>query len=211
MSTSLFNYDRDDIQRLYDGFAPSFKRMSRVCDVAFGAGHLRKNLLKQASGSVLDIACGTGENFVYYPLGIKLTAVDYSAGMLAEASKRAQHLKLDVDLCQMDAQQLEFPDNRFNTVVSTLSTCTIPDPIKALQEMARVCTPEGRILLFEHGRSRVGFIARWQDRRVHKHYKTTGCRWNQDPPSLVHEAGLSLHASRATLLGIFHVIEAAPR
>jgi len=53
----------------------------------------------------------------------------------------------------MDAQALEFPDDSFDTVISSFSTCTFPDPIAALHEMERVCTPDGEILLLEHRRS----------------------------------------------------------
>ena len=53
----------------------------------------------------------------------------------------------------MDAEHLAFKDGSFDTVVSTLGTCTFPDPVEALREMRRVCRPGGTVLLLEHGRS----------------------------------------------------------
>lgn len=69
--------------------------------------------------------------------------------MLSVARKRADRLNLDVTFRVMDAEALDFADDSFDTVVFSLSTCTFPDPIKALQEMARVCRPGGKVLLLE--------------------------------------------------------------
>ncbi len=73
--------------------------------------------------------------------------------MLEIARRRAQELGRDPDLRLGDARALEFPDERFDTVVCTLSLCTIPDDRKALAEAKRVLRPYGRVLLLEHVRS----------------------------------------------------------
>ena len=83
--------------------------------------------------------------------------------MLAEAAQRLDDRPRETTLHEMDAQDLAFPDDSFETVISSLSTCTFPDPVEALSEMGRVCAPNGQILLLEHGRSSVGAIARFQD------------------------------------------------
>ncbi len=111
----------------------------------------------------------------------------------------------------MDAQNLKFADKSFDTIVSTLSTCTIPNPVAALREMKRVSRPVGQILLLEHGHSRVPWIAGFQDRYAPQYYqKNSGCRWNQDPLDLVQEAGLKILKSKRSVLGIFYLIEAMP-
>jgi ubiquinone/menaquinone biosynthesis C-methylase UbiE len=112
----------------------------------------------------------------------------------------------------MDAENLEFPDGSFDTVLSALSTCTYPDPVKALREMRRVCKFDGLILLLEHSHSSLPWLAKFQDRYVDQHYQeNAGCRWNQDPLELVQEAGLKIVRSKLAVLGMFHSIEASPR
>jgi ubiquinone/menaquinone biosynthesis C-methylase UbiE len=111
----------------------------------------------------------------------------------------------------MNAEKLEFEDGTFDTVTSTLSTCTFPDPIQALHEMKRVCRPDGLILLLEHGHSSVSWIASFQDRNVLQHYhQNAGCRWNQDPLDLIQSVGIKILKSKRAVWGIFHSIEATP-
>jgi ubiquinone/menaquinone biosynthesis C-methylase UbiE len=109
-----------------------------------------------------------------------------------------------------DAQTLPFRDKSFDTVVSSLSTCTFPDPVAALKEMARVCRPTGKILLLEHGRSDRERLGCWQDRHADQFAKPLGCNWNREPLELTKDAGLKVVRGRRTFFGIFHQIEAVP-
>ncbi len=131
--------------------------------------------------------------------------------MLEMARKRATRLGLHVDFLTGDGETLPFPDETFDTVVDSLTICTFTNPIAALREMARVCRPEGRILLLEHGRSDREWLGRWQDRRAERHVEKFGCRWNLNTPALVREAGLPVRASRRRFFGIFWAIEATSR
>ena len=108
------------------------------------------------------------------------------------------------------AEALDFPDRSFDTVVSSLSLCTFPDPVAAVREMARVCQPGGRILLLEHGRSDHEWLGRWMDRRADRHAKRVGCCWNRHPLDIVQQAGLTLVNAKRSFLGIMHQIEARP-
>lgn len=63
----------------------------------------------------------------------------------------------------MDAEQMDFPDNNFDYVVTTFVLCSIPDPVKALKEMRRVLKPSGELMALEHMRSKSPFIARIED------------------------------------------------
>lgn len=131
--------------------------------------------------------------------------------MLNVARKRADRLDLDATFHVMDAEALDFPDSSFATVVSTLSTCTFPDPVKALREMARVCRPGGKVLLLEHGRSSHSQLAHFQDRHAEGFAKPLGCHWNREPLELVKHAGLSPVTARRTFFGVLHTVEAIPR
>jgi ubiquinone/menaquinone biosynthesis C-methylase UbiE len=130
--------------------------------------------------------------------------------MLAVARARAARLSRDVVFLEMAMQALTLPDRSFDTVVSSLSLCTFPDPVAALRERGSVCRPEGQILLLEHGRSQQPWLARLQDRRADRHAKHLGCQWNREPLLLVRQARLQVVDSRRYFLGIFHLIRARP-
>jgi len=117
---------------------------------------------------------------------------------------------MNISFLVADARALPFSDHSFDTVVSSLSTCTFPNPVAALGEMARVCKPSGRVLLLEHGRSNKEWLGRFQDRHADQFAKPLGCHWNREPLELMRTAGLRLVAARRVFFGIFHTIEAQP-
>lgn len=201
---------RDEIARKYTEMATMYQKNGWMESYVLGLHWKRRGLFQSFNGHILDVACGTGENFPYFPAQNCYTAIDYTPAMLDLAEKRAQKLGLNMQLHRMDAEQLEFADASFEAVVSTMSTCTFPDPIAALREMARVCQPQGRIILIEHGRSSVGWLGRYQDRHAHSHYQSSGCRWNQAPLDLVKEAGLQIISAERSFFGVVNTIIAAP-
>ena len=199
------------LQSAYDEIAHEYEKRIMFDQHILGVARLRKKLLFKANGKVLEVACGTGQNLPFFAPNSRITAVDLSPKMLEVARENAIKHGLHVDLAVMDAENPEFPDGSFDTVVSTLSTCTFPNPIRGLQEMKRVCRPNGLILLLEHGHSNVPWLARFQDRNEYQHYLDhAGCRWNQDPLDLVQSAGITILKSKRSVLGIFHSIEATP-
>lgn len=208
MEPGTDDYDDVALRRVYDGMAASYRWASLVNDTVFGATRLRRWVMTHARGDVLDVACGTGENFRLLRGVDRLTAVDLSPAMLDRALARARRLGLDVDLLEMSAQQLAFQDDTFDTVTTAMSTCTFPDAVGALREMARVTRPDGRLLLLEHGRSRIDWVARLQDRRADRHYRQSGCRWNQDVMAVLAAAGLRIDATRSRTAGVFTAVVA---
>lgn len=173
-------------------------------------GRYRRERFGDVEGRVLDVACGTGPNFRYLPSTIELVGTDISPAMLANAKDQLDGLAVNGMLQEMDAQDLEFPDDSFDTVISSLSTCTFPDPIAALQEMERVCKPKGSIRLVEHGRSTVASIAWYQEWRADAHYAKAGCRRTQEPREIVAEAGLSVQDISTGLFGTITTFEITP-
>jgi ubiquinone/menaquinone biosynthesis C-methylase UbiE len=199
------------LQSAYDEIADQYEKKTWFDQHILGVARLRKKLLSKATGKILDVACGTGQNLPLFASGSEITAVDLSPNMLEIAHVNAIKHGLSVNLAVMDAERLDFPDGSFDTVVSTLSTCTFPNPAKALQEIKRVCRPDGLILLLEHGHSNFPWFARFQDRNEYQHYQDhAGCRWNQDPLDLVESAGIKVLRSNRNILGMFHSIEAMP-
>jgi ubiquinone/menaquinone biosynthesis C-methylase UbiE len=113
-------------------------------------GGSRAWVCSQATGDTLEVAAGTGLNLEFYPDGVRLTGVDFSPAMLAQARDRARALGREVELREGDAHALAFPDGSFDTVVCTFSLCGIADDRRAVAEMWRVLRPGGLLLLADH-------------------------------------------------------------
>ena len=204
MATKLTS---NEVSEKYNDFARWYDLVEGIPDL-LGVRKLRQRLLPRASGKVLEVAVGTGKNLRYYPLGCQITAADRSGAMLKLAVKRAGRLRVDVSFLLTDAEALPFSDKSFDTVVSSLTTCTFPNPVAALKEMGRVCRTNGRILLLEHGLSNREWLARFQDRHADQFAKPLGCYWNRESQNLAREAGLKILDAQRFFYGIFHVIEA---
>jgi ubiquinone/menaquinone biosynthesis C-methylase UbiE len=204
MNLSMSDKDSREVYARYAKWINRFERLDRLL-----MSRYRHRQFASAEGSVLDVACGTGTNFRYLLEAVELVGVDISEVMLSYARDELDRLDRAGTLVRMDAQSLEFKDNSFDTVISSLSTCTFPDPVVALREMERVCEPEGRILLVEHGRSDVGLIARYQEWRADAHYAKTGCRADQEPLEIVQRAGLSIDAAETGQFGRITTIAAS--
>lgn len=199
----------EEIADAYAGVADKLARW-RELDRLF-AGRYRRRQFENVDGRVLDVACGTGRNFRYLSESSEVIGIDISGEMLTHARTELSRLNLDGTVHQMDAQALDFPDDSFDTVISSFSTCTFPDPIAALNEMERVCTSNGKIRLLEHRRSDAAPLARLQDWRAETHYEKTGCRLDHDPLRTVEQAGLSVENASTAFFGLVTAIDAIPR
>jgi ubiquinone/menaquinone biosynthesis C-methylase UbiE len=209
VTRQALKFTSQEISRKYDGFARWYDWVEGILNL-LGLSSLRRRLLGRASGKVLEVAVGTGKNLPYYLQECRITAVDLSREMLNIARKRAAKPSMNASFLLTDAEALPFSDQTFDTVVSSLSTCTFPNPVSALQEMARVCRPEGKVLLLEHGRSDREWLGPWQDRHADQFAKPLGCHWNRESLELAREAGLKVVQARRIFFGIFHQIEAEP-
>jgi ubiquinone/menaquinone biosynthesis C-methylase UbiE len=95
---------------------------------------------------------------------------------------------------RLDAQgRLPFEDQTFDTVVTTLTLCSIPDVSAALSEIRRILKPEGRFVFFEHGRSDDPEVARRQDRfNPIQKIIAAGCNTNRRIDELIKNAGFEI-------------------
>jgi ubiquinone/menaquinone biosynthesis C-methylase UbiE len=150
-----------------------------------GLGAMRGELLAGASGRVIEIGAGTGVNLELYGDGVEdLTLVEPDPHMGAQLRKRLADRHgdpLPAQLVAAPAEALPFADDTFDTAVATLVLCTIPDAVAAIDEMARVLRPGGRLLFIEHVRAEDASSARWQD-RLEKPWRfvADGCHCNRD-------------------------------
>ena len=157
---------------------------------------LRTRALAPARGRVLELGFGTGLNLPHYPSRVtEIVAVDPNPGMSRIAHQRMQNLGMTVEHYQISAESLCFDSGSFDSVVCTLTLCSIPDVQAALAEVTRVLKPGGEFLFFEHGRHADSALAKWQD-RLNPLWKAVfdGCHINRDIAQLVEGAGLELGA-----------------
>jgi SAM-dependent methyltransferase len=102
--------------------------------------------------AVLDIGCGAGVDAIIAakltgPSGT-VTGIDLVPEMLARASENARLAGVDnVTFRESSAEQLPFPDNSFDVVISNGVFNLVVDKVKALGEVLRVLKPGGRFML----------------------------------------------------------------
>ncbi len=149
--TKLIQKKYDRFSRFYDLFESVFEKNLY--------GKWRKDLIGDIKGRILEVGIGTGKNLSYYNKDAKVIGIDISPKMLEKAKMRQKGFEKNITLIQMDAQDMQFEDNSFDYVVCTFVFCSVPDPIKVLKEMKRVCKKNGRILMIEHMLSEHKIIA----------------------------------------------------
>lgn len=170
----------------------------RLLDWSLGApefGKYRRSALEPARGETLEIGFGTGLNLPYYPEAVtKLTVIDSENMLEDRVERRIAACPIPVTKMRLDAQgRLPFGDHAFDTVVSTLTLCSIADTAPALAEIRRVLKPDGRFVFFEHGRSDDPEVARRQDRfNPIQKIIGVGCNMNRRIDELIKTAGFEI-------------------
>ncbi len=130
-------------------------------------GPLRESLLAQASEAVLEIGFGTGANLPLYSNAIQsVTAIDPNPGMVPIARSQIshqQHVLNQVRWIIASGEALPFLTHSFDSVVSTMTLCSVPNISFAIHEIHRVLKPQGKFLFLEHGQSPDYWVRRWQN------------------------------------------------
>jgi phosphatidylethanolamine/phosphatidyl-N-methylethanolamine N-methyltransferase len=142
--------DLEKVERVYSNYAG-------VYDQIFGRifHESRESAVRQlavAQGErILEVGVGTGLSLPLYPRHCRVVGIDLSASMLEKAQARVQIYGLkNVELSRMDAGQMDFPDDSFDTVMAAYVVTAVPDYRKVVTEMIRVCRAGGRIIMLNH-------------------------------------------------------------
>ena len=162
----------------------------------------REMVWKEAKGKVLEVGVGTGKNIQYYPDNVEVTAIDFSEEMLERAKEKAGKLGKSVDLRLMDAQQLEFQDETFDTVITTCVFCSVPDAVKGLKEIRRVCKKDGQIIMLEHVRSKKLVLGVFMDILNPLIVRIVGANINRDTVQNLRNAGLKVEVEKDLMMDI---------
>ena len=164
-----------------------------------GVRRWRRSLAVLAHGKLLEVGCGTGQMMPLYPDSVETFGLDPNPDSLIRARRRAP----DAPLLQASAEHLPFPDESFDTVVSGLVFCSVPDPARGLGEIRRVLKPDGRLLMLEHVHAR-GRVGRWILDTLQPPWTllTGGCHPNRDTEKSVENAGFCIERAHYRARGV---------
>lgn len=172
--------------------------LPKMIDVACSTGNVmkaRSKIVPQAFGEVLEIGIGSGLNLQFYDTKkvSAIVGVDPAAQMQSLAHERAANIDIPVEVIAVDVQGIHAKTDQFDTIVMTFTLCSIDDPVAALQEMARVLKPNGRLLFCEHGLAPDLTVERWQH-RLTPFWKPIagGCHLDRDIPALIRAGGFAI-------------------
>jgi ubiquinone/menaquinone biosynthesis C-methylase UbiE len=180
-------------------FAAHYERLSRGSGEQRFFEPLRRELIEQAHGRVLEVGAGTGLNFSFYlpEKVVSVEAVEPDTTMLSYARNRLPLVPVPLNLTQAAAEALPFADGFFDCALATLVFCSVGDPVRGLQEMRRVLKPGGTLLLLEHVRAQGRFAASLQGLLVPLTTRLAGnCHWNRDTSHAAREAGFQVLQER---------------
>ena len=156
-----------------------------------GLRDLRRRLIAEASGQVLEIGGGTGANLPLYGKGVEsLTVTEPEPAMIRRLERHVQERAPHATVLRAPAEDLPFEDDSFDVAVSTLVLCGVSDQSRALRQLTRVLRPGGRLLFLEHVRSGDAALARHQDRLNWLNRLVVCCECNRPTLDSIRQAGL---------------------
>jgi phosphatidylethanolamine/phosphatidyl-N-methylethanolamine N-methyltransferase len=193
----------------------AYRRWAKIYDTGFGwiSRTARREVVAAVNRTpgtrVLEVGVGTGLALPLYDTAKRVTGIDLSADMLAQARQRVGEIGLRniEDLLEMDAQATSFPDHSFDIAVGMFVASVVPNPRALVKELQRVVRPGGKILFVNHFAAERGPVW-WVERAMAPSSALLG--WHPDfhlahmftAPQLAAMTIKSMHP-----LGLFRLIE----
>jgi ubiquinone/menaquinone biosynthesis C-methylase UbiE len=164
-----------------------------LCDMKV-AREQRQRVCEGLSGEVVEIGFGSGLNIPFYPPAVqRVAAVEPADVGWKLAEQRIGATMIPIERSGLDGQALPFPDDSFDTALSTWTMCTIPDVEAALRELRRVLKPGGELHFVEHGLAPDENVQRWQHRLNPLQQRVFGgCHLDRPIVDLVKGAGFEI-------------------
>lgn len=153
------SYDNLDSMKLdIPSIKNAYRRYAKYYNFYFGwifhpGRQTAVELINSQNGSkILEVGVGTGLSLPLYPKYVTVYGIDISPEMLKYARDlvRMDGLENVAKLEVMNAEEMTFPDNMFDTVVAMYVATVVPSPKKFIKEIRRVCKPGGRIIILNH-------------------------------------------------------------
>ena len=163
----------------------------------------RQQTAGRARGDVLEIGGGTGANLPFYRRDVRLTVLEPNPHMVRRLRRTADKLGRSVDIVVGSGEEISFPDDSFDSVVTTLVLCMVNDLDQVVREARRVLRPRGVFYFYEHVASNSPRRRRWEDRlNPTWRFLTTGCNLNRDIAVAIGDGGFSRVALTAFDLSV---------
>ncbi len=158
------------------------------------AQRYRERVVPQAVGRVLEVGVGSGLNLPFYGAGVRhLFALEPSPELRKMAGRKTKVARFTVEFLDRSAEEIPLERASVDTVVTTWTLCTIPDAVRALQEMKRVLKPSGALLFVEHGLAPELSVQAWQHRLNPLWNRIGGgCNLNREIDHLIVRSGFRL-------------------
>jgi phosphatidylethanolamine/phosphatidyl-N-methylethanolamine N-methyltransferase len=142
--------DLHKVERVYSNYAGIYDQIfGRIFHESRESAVRELNV--KPGEQILEVGVGTGLALPLYPNHCEVVGIDFSEGMLEKAQERMEaHGLSHVKLLRMDAGDMKFEDDSFDTVMAAYVVTAVPDYRKVVSEMIRVCRPGGRIIMLNH-------------------------------------------------------------
>lgn len=204
----------EDVKKRYDRIAPIYDILEGVIErIAFSRWRQKfwQDINKEVRSDdrILEAGVGTGKNIPYYPSVGKISAIDFSPGMIAEAEKRLSkhdNEQKNIVLEVMDIEDLGFAAESFDIIVTTCVFCSVPNPVIGLTELKRVLQPKGRIYMLEHMLSHKFFLKQLMNTFNFFPRYLWGANINRRTMENIRKAGLNVIYEENIWLDIFKQI-----
>ncbi len=141
---------RQDYIKIWDRASKDFDRFNIGIERRYG--DIKRELFSKCHGKVLFVAAGTGLDFPLFKEGLDITAIDFSPKMVEKAKEKALKYNGSIKVVLADVENMDYPDNAFDTAATSCTFCSVPNPIRGLKEIYRVLKPQGKLYMFEHVR-----------------------------------------------------------
>ena len=173
-------------------FAGCYALMSALTER--GMGHLREHVLAPATGHTVIVGAGQAHDVPHLPAAVSsVIAVEPDAAMRRRGVHRLASSSLPAWYVAATAEDLPFPDESIDTLVTTLVLCSVDDPDRASNELRRVLRPGGRLLVLEHVRAATPRVAAAQHRVDGPwSYLSGGCHLTRDTGATLERAGFDV-------------------
>jgi ubiquinone/menaquinone biosynthesis C-methylase UbiE len=175
-----------------------------------GGAERRRQLLDGLSGRVVEIGAGSGVSFAHYPSAVReLVAVEPEPNLRELALRAAETSPVPVTVVDGVAERLPLADDSADAAVIAGVLCSVADPPRVLDEIARVLRPGGELRFYEHVAARNARLATLQhalDATVWPRL-FGGCHTSRDTEATLIASGFALETRerfsfRPTLLAV---------